>query len=259
MIKKNDTLTNFVKKYESIITVIALFTALAAFFTSSVTKGASQTLSDKFIPFISTLIVITLLIHLYVKSRAVRNPEKGFYVFRSLILLFLFFSIMYIFEFWTNFIELIGKLIILLVMVHFFLWVFERGIKKEWFLKKIFYILLVYVFLMMSTLLVLTATNCILNPYIIFTLLSLLFSLTFSMLMLLIYGYTAMFDVIVDLASSTRKRDKKLIKTGLRNLLIIIPLAALIFYIIIKYVPLLWLTKLLTQIIFLPRILICGS
>jgi hypothetical protein len=252
--KKIDSLSDFIKDNQSILTIIAVFTALMGFFSNiKFSEETSQTYSDIFIPFISILIVIFLLIHLYFKSLKIKSSEKELIIFRNLLLVFLFFIVMFLFEFWPNSLSLIFKIIIAIVVIQIFLFLLKKSIKYKLY-KKIHWILFIWILILMSSL-ILLSSKCIKNSYIEFGLFSFSFSLLLWMILLLIHAYNNAFDIII---SGIKEKKRKFLKKPLWLILLLVVVSVIIFYMIIILLPIELIINLLIKIIFFPKNLVCG-
>nr|MBI4157009.1 hypothetical protein [Candidatus Woesearchaeota archaeon] len=250
-----DHLSDFFNKNQAIINSIALFSAFVAFFLDFLKDNELNSMV-MLLPFTTILIVIFLVLYLYVMTEKITNPNKSFNVFKALLLLFLSFIVLFVFEYWNNFGGMLIKLGIALLVISIFLYLTKASIKNGWLLNSYITasISLIYLIVTLSIILFLATPNCDVNPFLSFTLLYLVFILTLYMFFVIIYIYTNIFEGIKYIK---KKADKKKIK----KILPLIFIAFLVALFIVGYSKHLgiidWLANTLVWIIKLPRTLFC--
>ena len=253
-----DDLTEFINKNQSLITAVALFSALSGFFIqiNSQTKG----FSFEFLPLIASLIAVFVLFHVYVKLDKKQNKDWWLSSFKILLLCFLFFMCVFILEYWHEGPKIFWKLVLLVIMLLFLSWFIKLNLRKKWFhgttlgIQNMILYVITYLCLTLSVILLLTKENCVTNEYVEFGLYAFSFSILIFMIIITTDSYN---DLFRDVSSNKEKIISKISGKTSIILFFLIAVSIIVAFLIIKYGPIQLLVEWFLKLIFLPRNVFC--
>lgn len=254
-----DKLSTFIDDNQAILTCIALFSGLAAFFFNFFQDKDNDAIVNNFLPFISILIVVFLVIHLYLKLEVLNKIDKPLFLFKILMLVFLSFIVLFVWEYQAGWLSMLGKLVLLLFFLLVFLKLFKFSKERRWLLNTHYFVgtLLVYLILVLAPSLMIASSGCITNEYSYFILFSIMFSSTLYILTLIIYTYNNIFDKVVKVKEDI-KRGKLKLKKLIFAMIITILTVALVNYVVRNFFPAEIISDLLVWLITLPKTLFCS-